>query len=310
MSGKSPIFVFCQHRTGSTLLRNMLNLHSRVAMTVDEMVVLNPWQRTLFDVLAKYDLTTDSGLRSGLEALYACEAYGAFWRYFDREKMPLEAIFDQVRTTEATAWGVVDAFLEFTRRTQGKERAGAKNFAHFRYFSDVIERYPDAKCIFLVRDPFAMCASKLKSPGTRGRKADHPVLAPGIHLVILLFFLFEFRRTARAIFQYKKRYPILVVRYEDLVHSPVEAVRRVCEFCELPFEDAMLSASGKESSHTGISVRGVDPARASSGIKTLRPWERRLVSLMTARARTAFGYGESQSTAVTTNEGPGYLKGF
>src|SRR5690606_25482116 len=128
VSGKSPIFVFCQHRTGSTLLRNMLNLHSRVAMTVDEMVVLNPWQRTLFDVLAKYDLTTDSGLRSGLEALYACEAYGAFWRYFDREKMPLEAIFDQVRTTEATAWGVVDAFLEFTRRTQGKERAGAKNF--------------------------------------------------------------------------------------------------------------------------------------------------------------------------------------
>src|SRR5690554_3227769 len=101
---QSPIFIFCQHRTGSTLLRNMLNLHSEVAMTVDEMVVLNPWQRTLFDVLKKHDLTTREGLRAGLEALYNCEAYGAFWRYFDRGENPLEEVLDEVASGERSAW--------------------------------------------------------------------------------------------------------------------------------------------------------------------------------------------------------------
>src|SRR5690606_38232223 len=93
---QSPIFVFCQHRTGSTLLRNMLDLHSDVAMTVDEMVVLNPWKKTIFNVVAKHDLKTDQGLRAALKRVYACEPYGAFWRYFDRVEMPFEEMVGEV----------------------------------------------------------------------------------------------------------------------------------------------------------------------------------------------------------------------
>lgn len=288
----------------------MLDLHSEVAMTVDEMVVLNPWQRTIFDVLKKHDLKTTSGLKRGLEKIYNCEAYGAFWRYFDRGDIPIDDLLKEVENGEQTTWGVIDAFLNRCRSAVGKERVGAKNFAHFSYLPQVMERYPDAKCIFLVRDPLAMCASKLKSPGTRGRKKKNPALAPFIHFVILIFFIIEFKRTANAYEKYKRKYPIFRVRYEDLVKRPHIALQEVCEFCDLPYEEEMLSASGKESSHTGSSRKGVDPSRVSGGVESLKAWEKWLVASLTAGARDELGYCGKAAPEPKTNEDPGYLKGY
>ena len=56
----NTIFIIGQHRTGSTLLKNILNVHSQVIMAFDEMNLYEPFRKNTLDkFLKKSNLTTN-----------------------------------------------------------------------------------------------------------------------------------------------------------------------------------------------------------------------------------------------------------
>jgi hypothetical protein len=80
-----------------------------------------------------------------------------------------------------------------------------------------------------------------------------------------------------ALFDYVRAgLPILGVRYEDLTAAPERQLRRIVRFLDLPWEDGLLdhpSHPHGELDSTGMAIAGTDPGRAIDAA-SIRSWER------------------------------------
>ncbi len=114
-------------------------------------------------------------------------------------------------------------------------------------FAELAELLPDAKFLFVIRDPRAVVASLMKT----GRKAVAENLpAPEYSL--------DFQKAIRHVeecheagFRFVKSAPerVLVVAYEELVRAPDAGARSICGFLGLDWSGNMLNPAGK--SHDG-----------------------------------------------------------
>lgn len=89
------------------------------------------------------------------------------------------------------------------------------------------------------------------------RRARHPRLARAA---------FYWRYKSEALFDYLDRgFPVLPLRYEDVVRRPQLELLRVCGFLQVPWEPALLrhqTFPHAEVNDEGLAVGGTDPARA------------------------------------------------
>jgi protein-tyrosine sulfotransferase len=73
------------------------------------------------------------------------------------------------------------------------------------------------------------------------------------------------RYKVAALFDYlERRYPVLVVKYEDLVRQPEAELRRVCRFLAVPWQASMLSHESIEHGELcedGRAIGNTDPTR-------------------------------------------------
>ncbi len=201
-----PLFVVGSGRSGTSLLRAMLNAHPNVHLTHEASFYLD--------------------LRGG-----ALAADGRAW--FDRYAQSFSFAFLGVARSAVT--GPLDALAEPTRRdavaavmraaatARGKTRFGDKTPAHAQQLTTILADFPDARIVQVVRDPRAVVASLARMPW-----------ATSSHGLNSFFTAQQVKAVDRC------RADVCTIRLEDLVTHPEHEMRRVLDFVGEDWDPAVL----------------------------------------------------------------------
>lgn len=274
------IFVISQHRTGSTLLRNILDANSDVSMAVDEMNLYEPFRKNTLDRLLERQIVSVDDLLVAIDK--GC-VYGAFWKRFEESGLSLERLQSclggSTRLDEKT---ILSGVLELLRADSAVRNAGIKYPVHFSKLVLLRRWFPKSKIIVLFRNPKAIIASKLNDSATQARKRKSFIHRFLVHYSTLLFFSLEFRGSVRVYLEHQEI--THKVHYESLVLDQKTTIKRICAYCDIEFEPTMLSVTGKDSSF-GYSGRArISPDSVNRYQRVLSRFDDWLIGLLTNRS--------------------------
>ena len=203
----SNFFIIGCNRSGTSLLRTMLNHHPDVAVPLESLF--------LVDYL-KADGKVDINLQKDL---LKHEPMLNEWGV----KMN-KAELDRIKDTT----GILKSVHESYAKKQQKRVWGNKTPRMTRYVADIKEYLPDAVFIHMVRDPRAVALSLSNSK---------------IHKSNIYFGAKRWVRYLKSALESEKKYKdyILRVYYEDLVNEPERTLKCVCKLIGIKYTSKMLN---------------------------------------------------------------------
>jgi hypothetical protein len=202
MSARDYVFVVGCPRSGTTLLAVMLDRHTRLSV---------PPETSYFDEVAPR-LAVGEPLRRVL---------GAWPRLVELNLDP-DAVLGQIGETETPA-EVLAALLDLYAAGRGKARSGEKTPQHLPHVPRILEAFPQARVVCLLRDGRDTALSLNAMPWWQG----------GLTAAVEMW-----RDSARWMEELSARHPdrFRVVRYEELVARPREVLGAVMDFVGETFE--------------------------------------------------------------------------
>ncbi len=216
-TAEAPFFVVGNDRSGTTMLRLVLDRSAEAAVPPESMFLLDyaPVRQ-----------------RGGLGDPHAAAAFAAeVWRHpkvrlwnlpGDPPPVPPGLSHD-----DAYRFAVEAPFRAYARAA-GKERFGDKTPAYLHAVDELLAVWPEAPVVVLVRDARDVALSVTKLPfGPNNAYAAGRWWARGI------------RRGLEAERSHPGR--VLTLRYEDLVSDPEAHVQRVCDHLGLGYNSEMLA---------------------------------------------------------------------
>ncbi len=182
--------------------------------------------------------------------------------------------------------GMKEALAHF-----GKERWVQKATSYVFLVDDILEAFPEARLVYLTRNPLDLAASiKRRSGGS----------ATGIVRMAL-----GWNRGNRRALRVQAREPerLMVLRYEDLVSEPEASIRSVCAFCDLPFDRTYLDVPHVNKSENPYNLeseqKGLNASRVFYYRDVLDPVEIAAVRLATDAKLVGQLYPELQSAEAS-----------
>jgi len=216
-----PLIVLGVGRSGTTLLRVMLDRNSRLAIPDESFFVLQLAHRHPGRIV----------LRSFYDDLHRLPRLGD-WGITPEDVRPY--LHDGMRTREAIA-----AIFEAYAAHAGKPRWGDKTPLYMQHLPLLERLLPDALWVHLVRDGRDAALSFLAlPPGFSGRTWAQP------HTVAQFAARWRVEIEAAQALGRRSQDRYLELRYEELVAAPERELRRICEFASLPWEPEMLAYPG------------------------------------------------------------------
>ena len=206
-------FIVGVARSGTTLLRMMLDAHSELAI---------PPETHFIPKLIKVAEELGPDAREHAVELLTTHRR---WPDFQLDAEDLREQFDQI--VPFSAGGALRTFYGAYARSQDKTRWGDKTPGYARRMRKITTALPEAHFVHLIRDGRDVALSQLEvHHGAESVREAAEDWKNGIE---------KARRNARGIKHYTEE------RYEELVADPEPVLRRICEFVSLEFKPAMLS---------------------------------------------------------------------
>ena len=213
----APIFIVGSPRSGTTLLRNMLNRHPAIAI----------WHETQFNRLVYARRRSFGDLSDLRNRRRLVKEYLSL----DRVKLmqvDLPALEETLLREGVSYEAFFASLLRFYAEATGKRRSGEKTPLHSLFTGMLHRWFPDAFLIHILRDPRDVVASLM-----RMRWTPKSVLINANTWVRCNLGAWRSRQHPR----------YLPVRYEELVTQPEEELRRICAFVGEEYSPAMLVQS-------------------------------------------------------------------
>ncbi|WP_020178924.1 sulfotransferase [Methylopila sp. M107] len=210
-------FIVGHARSGTTLLRLLLDAHSKLAI---------PPETHLCALFAKpYALAqlTEEIRKDILRTLRASPRWGDWQIEVAELTEALSAVKDGAPVGEA-----LSCFWQVYASKLGKPRWGDKTPDHLRCAGAIATIFPRAKIVHLVRDPRDVVSSMSEIWFARGRSVVD--LASNWANQLAAFTELEMTMRAR----------VVTIRYEELVREPEATIKHICQFLELDFEPGQL----------------------------------------------------------------------
>jgi hypothetical protein len=269
----SPIFIIGSGRSGTTLLRNMLNAHPRIHIAFEPHFY---WYQSLF-----------RKRRPAREFLdYYFQTPHFRWQRVDPRRV-LAQLPDGLRRDQL---GVAFAAVLRERASRyGRVRFGDKTPAHAASLKQIFADFPDARAIHIVRDPRATAASLARMPW-----------APASLMINAGYLDLERKHVA------KFRDRMLSIRLEDLLADSRSTMGRVLEFVGEPWDDAVLdhvrNIPDREDTppypwlERATRERETIAGAAAAGWGELSPVQVRMIEQMTKRVMADSSYARAELT--------------
>jgi Sulfotransferase family len=218
-----PVIVLGVGRSGTTLLRVMLDRNSELAIPYESFFVV--------------PLARRHGRRPRIDAFV--DDLGRFYQLYEWGIAP-EDVRPRLRKGMTTGEAIAAVFEVYAER-EGKPRWGDKTPLYMQSLPLLERLFPDALWVHLVRDGRDAALSFLALPEDFSGKTWAQPRTSAQFAARWRTEILGARKLGRHV---GKRY--LELRYENLVTEPERELRRVCEHASLPWEPEMLD-------HTGVS---------------------------------------------------------
>jgi hypothetical protein len=212
-----PIYIVSSPRSGSTLLRLLLNAHSTIAFPPP--TFLWPF---IYPFLYTYgDLANEKNLILLIEDILKLQK---------NKPWPVEINTEKVlsRLKKRGFLGVYSALMEFWCELHGKVRWGEKTPRNSFYIRDILEHLPEAQFIHIIRDGRDVAVDWIEN-------LDWP---KNIYCTAL-----QWRDFVKAILAWRQKLTsdqYLEVYYEELVANPAETLQKICVFLKVEYEPEMM----------------------------------------------------------------------
>ena len=299
------IFVVGLSRSGTTLLRNILNRHSQIAIA--------PENHFLGHLIASEgvrpslrrfgDLRDDDRLRAMVDFLYdgglgratALREPSRFWTWLTK-RMPRAELLRRLDPTDRSERAIFATLLDAFAERAGKSIRGEKTPAHLRHVPLLAEWFPNGRVVHMMRDPRAIFVSEVRRRRAAGGGFPYSLLR---HVPPLLS-AFALVETTAVSAEGAWRARAVSARVSDpLPDAPLrgpgrcagEQLQALCAWLGVGFEPAML-----EQRVVSVGARlgevGIDADAATRWRSTIPGWADRWFRLTLGRRMRALGYAE------------------
>ncbi len=258
-------------------MRTMVSAHPQLTIA-PETHFLNQWRR-------RYRLLT----------LELDRHFETFWQDFAKSERfsrfgvsPGSVLSQLEAKPKRTFRAVFESLLECYAEKIGKPRWGEKTPGHFAYLDTLLAWYPQAKVLYLIRDPRAVVASVKNTPWSE-KHAD----------IITL----RWRKAANILARWEHDSRVYRVKYESLVTNPTKELEAICAHLDVAFDVSMLSPSEESSpiiNQTGWRVAHLKKALQPVTSESVERWRGELdrddIAAIETLARSGmerFGYVSS-----------------
>jgi len=213
-----PIFIIGTERSGSNVLRLILDAHSEIAIPHPPHIL-----KYFADLEPYYDdLRVDRNFRKLIrDVLALVRGHIHPWPHLPAPEFLLAR-------AERNLFGLTAAIYEHHLAGVGKRRWGCKSTFMIHHVDRVRARYPRACFIWLVRDPRDVALSSRDSVFN----PYHPYFVAS---------LWRDQQQIGVDLSQAGNARLLRLHYEHLVRNPKSAVHELCSFLELQFEPQMLN---------------------------------------------------------------------
>ena len=255
----APIFIVGTGRSGTSLLRALLNAHPNIHITQEAGFFL--WLPRL-----RRAKTAEAWLRG-----YQSTAAGALLGPLSVHARPGAPRSESVE--------LVTALMRAKAARFGRDRFGDKTPLHITRLDAIFAAYPAAKVIHVVRHPVPTVVSMMEMPWASNSASLNALMV---------------RVAVDAARPFAER--ILEVRLEGLLEAPREVLGRVLDFVGEPWDEAVLHHSERapfeEDPRLPWLVDAERPLRAPSALRAvpLGPRLTRRVEAICAPVMSRFGY--------------------
>lgn len=298
-----PLFLVGCARTGSTLLRHVLNRSPLVTIAPETHFMRRSRRLRLADRLAA--ATTPSALKALVETLYAVDLHSrkGYWAWL-RRNVPRDEFAERLVATDRSERALFELMIDIFAERMSDEAVlvtGEKTPSHLLMVPTLVEWFPAAIIVHTFRDPRAIYASELRSrrDGRWGPKRLLPwlpawIVDPLLAPVEIVRTTIAWHRAARLDGEYRgllgDRYRL--VRFEDLVREPQAQVLAVCELIGVPFNAELLEIDvvGSSFEQQRHAAGGFDPAIAERWREHVGPLARAWFRIVLGRQITGRGY--------------------
>ena len=200
----NPIFIVGMPRSGTTLMRSMLSVHPNLAVSRETHFFPKWWER--------YQKTDLNNL----------DNFEAFWQEFsDHNRFP-KIVIDPtlikakiLAADEINLKTIFNTMMEVLAATMNKPRWVEKTPDHYKYLDQILDWYPQAQIIWMLRDPRAVIASTLQ----RWPKTPVDVRTKQWSDSIVLFQQ-----------KWSEDPRVKLIKYEDLVTDAESQMKELCDF--------------------------------------------------------------------------------
>jgi hypothetical protein len=213
----TPFFVLGAARSGTTMLRLMLNRHSRLAIPFESHFL----RQILAELPAERPLETHEVER--MADLVVREKNFLSWHL-----NPSEVRLELIRRAPAPLSNLVDALYRMEIAPSRKPRWGDKTPLYYTCWRQLMALFPGSRLVHIIRDGRDVNIS-LEEVGWHGSTASDRAL-------------YWRERVEMATAADRELGPErnLIIRYEDLVLNTQGTLERVCDFLSEAFEAGML----------------------------------------------------------------------
>ena len=232
-----PIFISGMPRSGTKLLRDILNNHSKVSIPDSETHFIPEFIRTFG---LEYDFSNDNNVQAVLHRFHTT-------KFCLVQQKPRIEKMNFRNTNSPLTWAI---FFESILRYYGVKdevntRFGDKTPGYILHLTLLKEIWPDIKMVHIIRDPRDYSASVRHAWGMSLRRAAH-----------------RWSSTMEATIKYRQQYPdnYLEIHYEDLLNDPDNAIEKICLFIGCDFE--------KDLSILNYATENLGAARGHIGLVT------------------------------------------
>jgi omega-hydroxy-beta-dihydromenaquinone-9 sulfotransferase len=302
-SSAEYVFVVGLSRSGTTLMRRILNAHPDVAIGPENHYLghLLPFEGVRRHVRHFGDLRDDTNVLALVGSLYGgglqraawLRAPSSLWTWMVR-RLPADELTQRLLAGERSERGVFTAMLEAYADRRGGKVKGEKTPAHLLYVDTLMSWFPAGVVIHVMRDPRGVFVSELR----RRQAAPGGIpyrwlvrLRPALTAFVLVETTLLWAVGARRARTYRRRYPerYRLVKFERLVSDPQREVRAICRFIGVGYDPAMLDQV-VVSHGARLGQRGIDAAAADRWRDTIAPWADHWFRRFFSRQLASLGY--------------------
>lgn len=298
-SPTSPLFIVGANRSGTTLLRLILNAHSRIAIP-DELVYFDynfsrgsfsPWHSPTFSQ-EQYEQFVSRFLERNEEAL---------------APLDIDQLKDEILSSPAFDLREPYAHaLQAWASHHGKTRWGEKTPGNLFYADLIHDMFPEARFIYLMRDPRGGVDSMNRSV----LFSDDTV----INALNRRKYMQEGLAQLQAAVPARQR---TLLKYEDLVAEPEPTVRALCAFIGEDFEPRMLNFHQDAEQYmkpravktfNQAATRPIQKSKIDAWRQNLSPHDVAIIEWICRTSMQAHGYERTGATPSLFARGTALLK--